>query len=237
MVAVLLSLVLQASAAQAVPSKLAIELRAKDQALLDAVAPGDRATWERTLLPDAIYVDENGATMTRSELLKDFEPLPPGMSGQIRIVNYEVKELGDTALVIHRDEEHENYYGQQLVATYLTTGTWVRRNGEWKLAMIHVYVVNVDPPSITLPPAALDDYAGRYQAASELAWVITREGDHLVGGREGRPAKPLLVEMRDLLFVPGAPRTRKVFQRDEQGRVTGFIDRREGEDIRWTRVR
>jgi hypothetical protein len=109
--------------ALAAASTLATQLQSRDQALLDAIALGDRATWERTLTPDAIYVDENGATMSRSELMKDFDPLPPGVSGQIRIVDYRVQQLGDTALVVHGDEEHENFHGQALVATYLTTGT------------------------------------------------------------------------------------------------------------------
>jgi hypothetical protein len=62
MIAALLALALGASAADAAPSKLVMQLQSKDQALLDAIAGGDRATWERTLTPDAIYVDENGAT-------------------------------------------------------------------------------------------------------------------------------------------------------------------------------
>ncbi len=236
MVAILLALALEASAAHITRSKLAIELQTKDQALLDAIATGDRSTWERTLTPEAIYVDENGATMTRSELMANFDPLPPGISGQIRIVEYQVRQLGDTALVIHRDEEHENFHGQALAATYLTTGTWIHRQGQWKLALVHVYTVNRDPAPLALAAATLDEYVGRYAAAPDLVWVISREGDHLVGGREGRPAKPLLVEMRDVLFVPGAPRTRKLFQRDDQSRVSGFVDRREGQDIRWMRV-
>jgi len=40
-----------------------------------------------------------------------------------------------------------------------------------------------------------------------------------------------------MLFVPGKPRYRKVFQRDSQGRVTGFAERREAWDLDWTRVR
>jgi ketosteroid isomerase-like protein len=237
MVAILLAMMVEAGPAQAAPSKLAIELQAKDQALLDAVATGDRATWERTLTPDATYVDENGATLTRGALLADLNPLPPGVSGQIHIVEYKVKQIGDTALVIHRDDERETFHGQALTATYLTTETWVRQQGQWKLALAHVYVVNRDPASIDLPTAVLDEYVGRYAAAPDLVWVIARDGDHLVGGREGQPAKPLRVEMRDILFVPGAPRSRKLFQRDEQGRVTGFIDRREGQDLRWTHLR
>jgi uncharacterized protein DUF4440 len=94
--------------ALAAASTLASELQSRDQALVDAIAVGDRATWERTLTPDAIYVDENGVTMSRSELMADFDPLPAGVSGQIRIVDYKVKQVGDTALVVHRDEEQKS---------------------------------------------------------------------------------------------------------------------------------
>jgi hypothetical protein len=47
--------------------------------------------------------------------------------------------------------------------------------------------------------------------------------------------KPLLVEVHDVLFTPGQPRTRKIFQRDANGKVTGFLDRRGGEDVVWRR--
>jgi hypothetical protein len=44
-----------------------------------------------------------------------------------------------------------------------------------------------------------------------------------------------LPEVRDVFFVAGQPRTRRVFLRDAAGRITGFADRREGEDVRWRR--
>jgi hypothetical protein len=234
MLAIVLTLALQAAPAQATP--LSALLREKDQALLDAVATGDRAVWERTLTADATYVDESGNVLTRDQLLAELSPLPPGISGHIAIADYKVRQIGDTAVVVHRDEEREDFHGQKLTANYLTTGTWVRRDGEWKLAMVHVHVMNSDPPAITVPASTLDEYVGRYRAAPDLVWAIRREGAGLVGGREGGTARPLLVEMRDVLFVPGQPRSRKLIQRDAQGRVTGFLDRREGHDIRWTRV-
>jgi hypothetical protein len=58
----------------------------------------------------------------------------------------------------------------------------------------------------------------------------------LQGERTGRPAQPLRVEASDVLFVPAQPRSRKVFLRGPDGRLTGFADRREGHDIIWTRV-
>jgi hypothetical protein len=39
-----------------------------------------------------------------------------------------------------------------------------------------------------------------------------------------------------VLFAPGQPRSRKVFQRDAGGRITGFADRREARDVVWTRL-
>src|SRR5262245_31971898 len=191
------------------PSALVSHLRSKDQALLDAVALGDRAVWERTLSADAIYVDENGKVMTRAELLKELGPLPAGVSGNIAIVDYSVRVAGDTAMVIHRDDEKENFHGQQLTAQYLTTETWVRQKGEWLLAMVHVYSVNRDPPSVKIPDSQLDEYVGRYSAAKDLFFVIRRDGDQLVGGREGGTVSPLLIETRDVLFSPGRPRVRK----------------------------
>ena len=58
-------------------------------------------------------------------------------------------------------------------------------------------------------------------------------GQRLVGGKKGSSMKPLDVEVRDVLFVPGQPRIRKIFQRDEKGRITGFVDRRESWDLVW----
>jgi hypothetical protein len=36
--------------------------------------------------------------------------------------------------------------------------------------------------------------------------------------------------------VPGQPRTRRIFLRDPAGKIAGFGDRREGEDVRWRKV-
>jgi hypothetical protein len=211
-------------------------LRAKDQALLDAFAPGDRGRWAEALTDDAVYVDENGAVMHRGEFLQSLQPLPAGSSGHIDIVSYEARILDDVALVIHRDDEHEDYHGHRLRAGYLTTETWVRQSGTWKLALVHAYVVAHDPPSIVVSPTALDEYVGRYRAGPDLEYVISRSGATLIAGAPGRPPRPLLPEARDVFFVPGQPRTRRLFQRDSSAHITGFIDRREGEDIAWTRL-
>ena len=51
--------------------------------------------------------------------------------------------------------------------------------------------------------------------------------------RTGRPSTQYLAEVPDVFFVAGQPRTRRIFLRDSLGKVVGFVDRREGEDVRW----
>ena len=212
-------------------------LRKKDQALLDAIAPGDRKVWEAALASDAVYVDENGVTLDRAEFLKQLDPLPAGASGNLRIDTYSAHVSGDLATVIHTDNEEENYHGQMLKARYLMTETWRLENGGWKLHMVHAYAVLKDPPAVGLPAKGMQEYAGTYSGGKDLQYVIQWDGEQLVGGRAGRSLTPLRVEVRDVLFVAGQPRTRKIFQRDATGVVTGFVDRREGEDLKWERSR
>jgi hypothetical protein len=100
---------------------------------------------------------------------------------------------------------------------------------------VHAYAILKDPPAITLPEEDLQQYAGRYSGGSDLIYVIQWDGQQLLGGRQGRKLAPLQAEIRDVLFVPGQPRTRKIFQRDANGKITGFVDRREGQDLVWKR--
>ena len=208
-------------------------LRARDQALLDAIAPGDRKVWDQALATDAVYVDENGTVMERAEFLKQLDPLPAGASGTLQIASYSAHIVGDLATVVHTDDEEENYHGQVLYARYLTTETWRREEGEWKLHLVHTYAVLKDPPAISLPREEMQQYAGRYVGGADLVYVIQWDGKQLTGGRQGDAMKPLQVEVRDVLFVPGQPRIRKIFRRDEIGKITGFVDRRESWDLVW----
>jgi hypothetical protein len=51
----------------------------------------------------------------------------------------------------------------------------------------------------------------------------------------GGPEQEWKAEARDVLFLPGEARSRKVFFRDRDGFVTGFADRDESSEIDWLR--
>lgn len=218
------------------PPALVAEFRARDEALLNAVTSGDRSVWDRAMSPAAIYVDEEGNITDKAGLLVQITPLPSGDGGHIAITDYTLHASSDLAVVVHKDSEVEEWHGQTLRANYITTETWRRDDGDWKLVLSHVYVVAKSPPAISVPAAELEDYVGRYQAGPGVVDVVRRDGDHLTVQDRKKSVKPLLVEARDVLFVPGEPRFRDFFQRDRNGRIVGFIQRREGEDVRWTRI-
>lgn len=75
-----------------------------------------------------------------------------------------------------------------------------------------------------------------YRLTPGITYAIRRDGRRLVGQRTGCEQQELHVEATDVLFVKGQPRSRKVMLRDEQDRIVGFADRREGHDIVWRRT-
>jgi ketosteroid isomerase-like protein len=210
-------------------------LRRQTQEMMDAITTGDASAWTRYVDPDVIYVSEGGVNETKASLVKQVEPLPAGISGTIKAEQFEIRFFGDVAIVRHVDDEHELFFGHAIHAQYLTTATWRYGKDGWRMIAGQVLAMLIDPPAVTLPPAELDDYVGSYRLNETVTYVISRDGDTLVGLRTGGKPQPLRVEVKDVLFVPGQPRSRKIFRRDLAGRVMQLVDRREGRDVVWSR--
>lgn len=210
-------------------------LREKDQALLNAFPSGQRVVWEREVAPDFVYAAEDGTVVSREDFLKALVPSPPFDILPLQIHDHQVCVAGDVATVVHHDDETGEYLGSKLAGQYLTTETWQRRNGAWKLRSVHVSAVPTNPPAVTLTPAELDEVAGTYHAAAEVC-TLRREGERLLGKTADRPEREWKAETRDTFFVPGRTRLRAVFRRDEAGKVTGFSWRNENRAVVYTRV-
>lgn len=105
----------------------------------------------------------------------------------------------------------------------------------WRLIGEHTAAVLKDPPAIALSPEALSEYEGVYSLTPEIKTTVRSRDGGLTSQRDDRPTAMYAAEFHDVFFVPGQPRTRRIFTRDANGRVDGFVDRREGEDIRWVR--
>jgi hypothetical protein len=212
------------------------ELRVNTKALLDAIAPGDVAVWDRLLDEKAIQVDENDMVRNKSEILAELKPLGSGLVGHLNIDDFRVVRHDDVAVVTHEDNEYLDYHGQIILSRFRMTDTWTHSPVGWRLLASQVLAVLQDPPPQPLSKKLLCGYDGRYELTHDIVATIRCEEDGLLVEREGRPPRHLKAELADVFFEPGQPRTRRIFLRDRVGRITGFVDRREARDVKWTRI-
>ena len=212
------------------------ELRRLTQENLDAIAPGQAEVWRRNLHDKITHVDENNVVRDKTELLKELNPLPKGLVGRLEIDKFKATFEGNVAVATHEDLEHLEYHGQMIVSRWRSTDTWVKTATGWKLFAEQTLAILEDPPAIQLTAGQLCAYAGTYQLTPEITDTIRCSEGRLTGTRTGRPEVTYQPEVADVFFAAGKPRTRRIFVRDDKGAITGFVDRREGIDVRWTKV-
>jgi regulator of sigma D len=231
----LLGLAIAGSAAAKSREDPTQELRRICQELLDAVAPGDVPVWKKYLDDRLLRVDENGKVQTKDQLLAELTPLPPGLKGSAAIDHFQAQVHGDVAVAAYEIQESLDYHGQPLHSRFRTTDTWIRTRAGWRLIAEQVAAALKDPPAISLSQAQLCAFDGTYSLTADIEISIHCSANGLTMLRPGRPAAEYLPETADVFFLPGQPRSRRLFVRDETGKVIAMLDRREGEDIRWNR--
>jgi ketosteroid isomerase-like protein len=212
-------------------------ITAQAQELADAVAVGQVAVWNMYLDESVIYAEEDESYKGKAEMLKEIVPLPKGLGGTINVELLSFHQEGDVAIALFRQNETEHYFGQTIYAKYLTNTTWRKRADGWKLIAAQVLAERTDPPAILLPANELAQYVGTYRLKnSEATYTLALLHGMLVGTRDARKPATWNAEAPDVFFIIGDPRIRKIFQRDAQGKVTGFIERRESWDIAWLKI-
>lgn len=204
---------------------------------MDAVTDGKPEVWDKYLDPNVIYAEEDDSYKGKAAMVKEIMPLPKGLGGKIQIALLAYHQEGNTAVALFRQIETEYYYGQTIHATYLTNTVWKKRADGWKQIEGQVLAERTDPPSITLPASALAKFAGTYKLrGSAPTYTLAVTNGKLMGARNGRKPGEWKAETRDVFFVPGDNRIRKIFQYDTNGNVTGFLERRESWDIFWDKT-
>jgi hypothetical protein len=211
------------------------ELLTRTQALYDAVAPGDKTPWQRYLADDVIIHDEKGASYTKPTFLATVDPLPAGYSGSIRITDPQAIFAPGTAIFSYDLDEVETAYGNHMTARYHQIDTWLYRNQLWQIAASQVMRYYEDPAAGTIKPTVLPDYVGAYEAAPGHRIVVTIRDGKLFAQRDQGKAVELIPESPDMFFRAGVE-GRRLFHRNDQGKVDLLIDRRNNEDILWKKV-
>jgi ketosteroid isomerase-like protein len=208
-----------------------------EQQLCDALTNGTPALWDKYLDPDVIFAEEDDSHKGKDGMIKEVRPLPKGLGGEIKVELLSYHEDGDTAVALFRQHEIERYYGQTIHASYLTNTVWKKRADGWKQIEGQVLAEKTDPPSIALSASDVQKFPGTYKLKdSEPTYTLALIHGKLMGGRTGNAPSEWNAEARDVFFIKGDPRIRKIFQYDANGKVTGFIERRESWDIVWKKV-
>ena len=193
--------------------------------------------FDRYLDADVVFTNETGAIVSKQDLL-DSCGAPPanGVDRHIEVTNWQLRRQGDIATATFIDELTQDFHGQKIVLKFQSTETWAQRETGWKMIASHTMNVQHDPAAITLTVSELDDYVGTYQLTPAIVAKIERNGTDLTISANGAKPMPLKVEIRDVLFIPGMPNVRRIFQRDSAGHVISYISRRDGADLIFKKI-
>jgi Domain of unknown function (DUF4440) len=230
---VCLALVSAQVCAEETSAALSQQIVKTTQALMDGIGNGDKALWQRTLTDDALIVDEFGRMQSKQEMVNSLRPFPAGFSGSIQIRQPRLRQYGDTVVLQAEGYEQETVFGQQFVVRYINLMTYVKRDGDWKLAGYEAVTLPTPPPRLDVAALKPDDYAGVYRYALDRAWTVSVKNG-IVGyvTKEGRPFIPLDPVAKDVFMGTDDERNLLVFRRDAQGHVVELIERRKFNDLR-----
>ena len=201
--------------------------------LYDSLVTGDQTSWKKYFADDSTFSDEKGRTLDKAKLVADITPLPKGYSGTIKIANVISRIIGDTAVLSYDANETETIFGQNMWARYHVTDTWLRRNGEWQIIASQAHRYYEDPAIGKADEKKFPDYVGTYELAPGQTRTVTIENGKLFVERKGKKEE-LLPESSDLFFRKGVE-GRVLFRINKVGAVDALIDRRNNEDVVWTK--
>lgn len=211
------------------------ELVRRTQELMDSISEGDPTPWKKYYADDALFFDEKGRKMDKAALVNDITPLPAGYSGNIKVMNAQGRMFSDTAILSYDADETETVYGQNMTARYHSTDTWLRRGGQWQIVASQTLRYYEDPAPGKTDPARFKEYVGTYELAPKVKMVVSADGEKLYAQRGDRPKDLLIPEAPDVFFRKGEE-GRRIFRRDQNGKVDALILRRNNEDIVWKKV-
>jgi hypothetical protein len=204
-----------------------------EQSLMDAIASGDKAVWDRVLDPSFILTSEEGEVMSREQFLAALRPLPAGLTGGIAVKELKSQTFAGFAVVRFLADEWELVFAQRLTTRYRVTDTYRREKDNWKLVASHVSVVTQDPPAQNVSKVGWPALAGTYQLLPD-GWTFTvelRDGT-LYGGRDPKKLRPFIPLTPDAFVLTGA--LGEWLFVVENGSATRIVNLRKFEPLIWT---
>lgn len=215
---------------------VATKIQRQSQEFSDASASGDTKTLARYLDEHVVFINEGGDIASKKDLTTPGPPAPKGVKNQLVQTDFNIEVHGKVAVTSFTDNATVHVGDQVLRPRFRSTEVWLDEGDAWRMISSQTVALSDDPPAKLFSPHELDEYVGTYQATPGFTVTITREGNQLLSATHGAKPTPLLAEIRDVLFTPGQPRVRRIFERDGKGKVIGFSSRREGHGVEFTKI-
>ena len=194
-------------------------LHERTQAFSDAGQRGDGAAMAKMLDPDVIFFNETGEKATRADMA-GATPATGAPIRQIATTDWGCKVFGEVAVTSFIDVLEQGKPGE---LKFRSVETWRKEGGAWKMIGSETLTLQQDPDPVVLDGKAMEEYAGVYEAGANMKITFAHRGDNLVASLNGAAETAQSAQARDIFFTPGHGATPKVFQRGNDGKITGFI--------------
>jgi hypothetical protein len=198
----------------------------------------DVATIDQLTHRDYIGTADDGARLSKDELLKAYAPHssePPNSYGPIEEVQMHI--YGGTGIVNYRIELKERIGDRDIVTALRRTDVFLKEGGRWQAVSAQLTPI---PISRLTPVAAdattYDDYVGDYEIATDNVEHVTRDGEKLMGETSRGQAEFLSLGPDKFFFRNDTGQV--TFARDDAGKVTGYSYQRcDGQQIAARKIR
>ena len=194
-------------------------LHKQTQAFSDAGQRGDGTAMGKLLDPNAIFFNETGDKATRADMAGATPPAAGTPIHTITTTDWDCHMYGDVAVTSFIDVLDP---GSPTATKFRSVETWRKAGSDWKMIGSETLTLAQDPDAVVLEAKTLDEYAGSYEAAN-MKFTFVHKGGGLVASLNGGAESAQKAQSRDIFFTPGHGSTPKVFQRGDDGKISGFI--------------
>jgi hypothetical protein len=133
--ALLLSSALMKNAAAA--GDASAEITAIENASVKADMAGDKAFYEKTLADDWTGGDSSGKWFTKADMIKMMTDTKNNKMNSEKLSDIKVRTYGNTAIATYKDTYDATVMGEHRSRTVISTDTFVKQGGMWKLVAGH----------------------------------------------------------------------------------------------------
>lgn len=98
---------------------------------------GDTAFYEKVMADDWTGGDSDGSWYTKAEAIKLMADTKNNKTNTEKLSDLKVRVYGDTAVATYKDTYDAMFKGEHRARTTISTDTFVKMGGEWKLAASH----------------------------------------------------------------------------------------------------